>query len=165
MHDGGTGGFCSFFGFDPKERVGVVILSNAFTRSGVVSGVADIGLHLLNPLLNQKSPLANPEPPRQHIAIPINPKLLDNYTGRYQLTPNLIFEITRDSDRLYAQGFAQANGQSMVLPEFELFAEGEKNFFARVSDSLIAFETGPEGRATSLILHKAGRDMPAPRLS
>jgi len=34
-----------------------------------------------------------------------------------------------------------------------------------VADNQITFETGPEGRATSLILHKAGRDMTAPRLS
>ena len=67
------------------------------------AGVVDIGLHLLNP----KLPLANPEPPKQRTEIPIDPKLLDNYTGRYQLTPNLIFEITRDGDRLFAQGFAQ----------------------------------------------------------
>jgi hypothetical protein len=45
-----------------------------------------------------------------------------------------------------------------------LFAEGEKNFFARVTDNQIAFETGLEGRATGLILHRAGRDMPAARL-
>ncbi len=155
-HDGGTGGFCSWVGYDPKERIGVVVLSNAFTPSGVV----DIGLHLLNP----KVPLANPEPPRppkQHTEIHIDPKLLDNYTGRYQVTPNLIFEITRDGDRLFAQGFGQVNGQAMVLPKFELFAEGEKNFFARVADNQITFETGPEGRATSLILHRAGRDLPA----
>jgi len=43
-------------------------------------------------------------------------------------------------------------------------AEGEKNFFARVSDQQIAFETDPEGRAMSLILRRAGRDMPAARL-
>ena len=43
-------------------------------------------------------PLANPEPPKQHIEIHIDPKLLNNYTGRYQVTPNLIFEITRDGD-------------------------------------------------------------------
>ncbi len=34
-----------------------------------------------------------------------------------------------------------------------------------VADNQITFETGPEGRATSLIVHKAGRDMPAARLS
>jgi D-alanyl-D-alanine-carboxypeptidase/D-alanyl-D-alanine-endopeptidase len=155
-HNGGTGGFRSFAGYDPRERIGVVVLANASTPGGV----DDIGLHLLN----QKVPLANPEPPqppKQHTEIEIDPKLLDNYTGRYQVTPNLILAITRDGDRFFAQGFAQAT----ALPMFELFAEGEKNFFAKVSDQQITFETGPEGRATSLILRRAGRDMPAARLS
>jgi serine-type D-Ala-D-Ala carboxypeptidase/endopeptidase len=158
-HNGGTGGFASFIGFDPKARSGVVVLSN-----GTRSGVEDIGLHLLHP----KLPLANPEPPMQHAEIAIDPNLLDNYTGRYQVTPNLIFEITRDGDRLFAQGFAtavaQAAGQPIALPKFELFAEGEKNFFARVADHQFTFQTGPQGQATSLILRRAGRDMPAGRL-
>ena len=81
------------------------------------------------------------------------------------MTPNLIFEITRDGGRLFAQGFAQVTGQAIVLPKFEVFAEGEKNFFAKVADHEITFETVPEGRATSLILHKAGRNITAPRLS
>ena len=160
MHDGGTGGFRSFIGFDAKARIGVVVLSN-----GTRSGVEDIGLHLLNP----KLPLANPEPPKQRTRIPIDPKLLDNYTGRYQMTPNFIFEITRDGDRLFAQAFVQLPhnppGDPTAAPKFELFAEGEKNFFARVTDKQIAFETGSAGRATSLILYQAGREpMPATRL-
>jgi serine-type D-Ala-D-Ala carboxypeptidase/endopeptidase len=155
-HGGRTGGFCSTVGYDRKERIGVVVLSNASTPIGV----DDIGLHLLT-----KVPLANPEPPKQRTEVPIDPKRLDNYTGRYQVTPNLIFEITRDGDRLFAQGFAQITGEAIVLPKFELFAEGEKNFFARVADNQITFETGLDDRATSLILHRAGRDMPAPRLS
>jgi len=154
-HNGGTGGFRSFVGYDPKARIGVVVLSNA-------GGVDDIGFHLLN----SKLPLANPEPPKQHTEIPIDPKLLDNYTGRYQVNPNLIFEITRDGDRLFAQGLAQMADQSIPLPKFELFAEGEKNFFAKVANNQVTFETDPYGRATSLILSRAGRDMPsATRLS
>jgi CubicO group peptidase (beta-lactamase class C family) len=157
-HTGGTAGFRSFVGYDPKARTGIVVLANASTPSGV----EDIGGHLLNP----KLPLANPEPPRQHTEIPMDPQLLDNYTGRYQVNPNLIFEITRDGNRLFAQGFAQGNGQATGLPKFELFAEGENQFFAKVADNQISFETGPEGRATSLILNRAGRDMPpATRLS
>lgn len=157
-HSGRTRGFCSTVGFNPKERIGVVVLSNAST----LSGVEDIGLHLLNP----KLPLANPEAPKQHTEIPIDPKLLDDYTGRYQVTSNLTFEITRDGDRLFAQGFAQLRPSDLTaLPKFELFAEGEKNFFAKVADSQITFESGPDGRAKSLVLHKAGRHMPAPRLS
>jgi CubicO group peptidase (beta-lactamase class C family) len=156
-HNGATVGFRSFIGYDPKERIGGVVLSNASTPRGV----DDIGLHLLNP----KLPLADPEPPKQHREIHIDPELLDNYTGRYQVTPNLIFKITRDGGRLFAQGFAQLAGQAIVLPKFEVFAESEKKFFAKLSDNQITFETDPEGRATSLILHKAGRDMPAARLS
>jgi D-alanyl-D-alanine-carboxypeptidase/D-alanyl-D-alanine-endopeptidase len=160
-HNGATGGFRSFVGYDPQERIGVVVLSNASTATGI----DDIGFHLLNP----KAPLASPEPPKQRTEIRIDPKLLDNYTGRYQVTPNLIFEITRDGGRLFAQGFAQLPqnrpGDLTGLPKFELFAEGEKNFFARVADNQITFETGPEGRATSLILHRAGRDITSARLS
>ncbi len=155
-HDGGTGGFRSFLGCDPKARTGVVVLSNASTPCGV----ADIGLHLLNP----KLPLANPEPPpppKQHTGIDIDPKLLDNYIGHYQLTPNLILEITRDGGRLFAQAFAQG----IAAPKFELFAEGETNFFSMVGHE-IAFEIGVEGRATSLILHRPGHPgMPGARLS
>ena len=110
-------------------------------------------------------PLASPEPPKQSTGIHVDPKLFDNYTGRYQVTPNLIFEITRDGDRLLARGFAQAAGQPIALPKFELFAESEKNFFARVADHQFTFETGPEGRAASLILHRAGRDMLAPPIN
>ena len=160
-HGGRAGGFCSTVGYNPEERIGVVVLSNASTPSGV----DDIGLHLLNP----KAPLSNPDPLNQRTEIRIDPALLDNYTGRYQVTPNLIFEITCDGGRLFAQGFAHLPhnrpGDLTGLPKFELFAEGEKNFFAKVADNQITFETCPEGRATSLILHKAGRDMPAPRLS
>jgi serine-type D-Ala-D-Ala carboxypeptidase/endopeptidase len=162
MHDGGTGGFRSFVGYDPKECIGVVVLSNASARIGG----DDIGLHLLNP----KLPLANPEPPRQHTEVPIDPKLLDSYTGRYQVNPNLIIEITRDGDRLFAQSFVQfpnkQPGDPTGMPKFELFAESEKKFFAKVADNQISFETGAEGQATSLIMQRAGREpMPAPRLS
>jgi serine-type D-Ala-D-Ala carboxypeptidase/endopeptidase len=156
-HNGGTGGFRSFVGCVPQQRVGVVVLSNA----SAPSGVDDIGLHLLNPKLS----LANPEPPKEHTETHIDPDLLDNYTGRYRVTPNLILEITREGDRLFAKALVQVPGD-LTGPQFELFAEGEKNFFAKVSDKQIAFETGPEGRATGLILYQAGRaPMPAARLS
>jgi serine-type D-Ala-D-Ala carboxypeptidase/endopeptidase len=49
--NGGTYGYRSFLGFDPKIRTGVVVLSNAFRLSGAPSGVGDIddiGLHLLD---------------------------------------------------------------------------------------------------------------------
>ncbi len=72
-HGGGTGGFQSFVGYDPKARAGVVVLSNTSTPSGI----EDLGAHIWNP----KVPLANPDPPEPHIEIPVDPRLLDHYAG------------------------------------------------------------------------------------
>ena len=139
------GGFRSFVAYDPKDRIGVVVLSNASTPFGV----DDIGLHLLNP----KLPLVNAEPPKSNTEVQLDPKLLDNYTGRYQL-PDRILEITRDGGRLFVQFFGQ---QGMGGPMFEMFAEREKNFFVKTTGSQFTFETDPAGRATGLIMYRLGR--------
>jgi CubicO group peptidase (beta-lactamase class C family) len=161
-HDGGTGGFRSWTGCDPRERIGVVVLSNAATGIGVF----DIGMHLLD----HNWPLANPDPPKQRTEIHIDPALLDNYTGRYQVTSNMVLEVTRDGDRLFAQVIAQLPhnepGTPTVAPKFEVFAESERKFFAKVTNKQITFETRPDGRATSLLLNgAAGGDVRAARVS
>jgi D-alanyl-D-alanine-carboxypeptidase/D-alanyl-D-alanine-endopeptidase len=80
-HNSATGGFRSFVGYARQERIGVVVLSNASTATGI----DDIGFHLLNP----KAPLANPELPKQRTEIRIDPRLLDNYGNKSFDTPGL----------------------------------------------------------------------------
>ena len=150
-HDGGTGGYRSFIGYDPKNRVGVVVLANTATNAGVV----DIGLHLLNP----KSPLLTDaafQAPKEHKEVPVDAKLFDGYVGRYQLAPNFFFTVTREGDRL----FVQATGQA----KFQVFPEGPKDYFLKVTDAQITFETDAQGKAASLVLHQNGVNQPAKRV-
>ena len=145
-HNGGTGGYRSFVGFEPKTRVGVVVLSNTFTAVGV----DDIGMHLLDsyvPVL---------PPPIEHKEIAVDPKLFDGYVGQYLLAPNFILTITREGDKL----FAQATGQ----PKVQIFPESEREFFYKVVDAQITFETDSTGRAISLTLHQNGANLPAKRV-
>ena len=139
-HNGGTGGYRSFMGFDPKTRLGVVLLSNAETSEGV----DDIGRHLLDPSV----PLLTP--PDEHKQVTVDSKLFDGYVGRYQLAPNFIITITRDGDHL----FQQATGQ----PKFEIYAKGDRDYFLKVVDAQITFVIDSQGHATELILHQNGRD-------
>src|SRR5262249_10107001 len=44
LHNGGTGGYCTFLGYLRKARVGVVVVSNTS-----IAAVDDIGFHLLDP--------------------------------------------------------------------------------------------------------------------
>ncbi len=145
-HNGGTGGFRSFIGFERKTGMGVVVLSDAETPAGV----DDIGQHLLN----AKAPLW--QPPKEHTQIAVDPKVFDGYVGQYQLTPTFILTITREGDHL----FAQATGQ----PKLEIFPESERDFFLKVVDAQITFEAGSQGRATGLVLHQNGMNQPAKRL-
>ena len=147
-HNGGTGGYRTFMGYDPQSRAGVVVLSNMMT--GV--GVDDIGMHLLDSSL----PLAKLSPLGSHQEITLDPRIFDRYTGVYQLAPGITLTFTRDG----AHMFTQLTGQ----PKLEIFAEKEKEFFLKIVDAQISFETGDDGRATAATLHQAGRDQKARRL-
>ncbi len=145
-HNGGTFGYRSFIGYDAKTRVGIVVLSNTFTGAGM----DDIGLHLLDshvPLLPA---------PKERKEITVDPKLFDGYVGQYQLAPNFILTVTREGDQL----FAQATGQ----PKFQIYPESQRDFFYKVVDAQITFETDASGRASSLTLHQNGANMPAKRI-
>lgn len=145
-HNGGTGGYQTWMGYDPKARVAVVALSNA----QIPQGTDDIGHHLLDPSV----PLA--KPPRQHTEVKVEPKLFDAYVGTYQFAPDFTITITREGDHLFAQG----NGQS----KFELFPEGDRDYFFKGVDSQITFVVDKQGRATELILHQGGIDLRAKRV-
>ena len=147
FHNGGTGGYRSFVGFDPKNRVGVVVLSNTFTAAGV----DDIGMYLLD----SHAPLL--AAPKEHKEAAVDAKLFDGYVGRYELTPNFVLTITREGGQL----FAQATNQSKV----QIFPESAREFFLKVVDAQITFEVDKGGRATGLVLHQNGANMPAKRVA
>jgi serine-type D-Ala-D-Ala carboxypeptidase/endopeptidase len=111
-HNGGTGGYRSFVGFDPKTREGVVVLTNTFTNEGI----DDIGRRILSPRSETT----------------VDEKVLDRYAGTYELAPSFVLVVTREGNQL----FAQATGQ----PKFPLFAANEKEFFYKVVDARITFE-------------------------
>ena len=145
-HNGGTGGYRSFIGYDRKSRVGVVVLSNAETSAGV----DDIGNHLLN----TSTPLLQPSKERKEIVV--DPKLFDGYIGRFELAPNFILAVTREGNQL----FVQATGQ----PKFPVFPETARDYFLKVVDAQVTFNTDGQGRATELILHQNGMNQPAKRV-
>jgi serine-type D-Ala-D-Ala carboxypeptidase/endopeptidase len=144
-HNGGTGGYRTFLGFDPATRTGVGVLSNTSTAAGI----DDIGQHLLigTPLV---------EPPKARTEITLDPMAKQVLVGQYQLAPNFILTITFEGDQL----FAQATGQ----PRFPIFAESPTQLFLKVVNAQMTFAMGPDGHAASMVLHQNRRDIPATRI-
>jgi len=150
-HNGGTGGFRTFIGFNPAAKVGVVVMTNAANETGG----DDIGFHILaGAQLAMLSP-PGPAPGEGRKVISLSADKLDALVGSYQMGPGVVIAVTRTDDHL----FAQLTGQSA----YELFPGSPTDFFLKVIDAQVTFQLGPDGRATGLVLHQNGRDLPGKR--
>ncbi|MGE3165568.1 MAG: serine hydrolase [Planctomycetota bacterium] len=146
-HNGQTGGYHAFLGVELDTRRRVVLLCNtaALCLDEVAFQLFDIAAG------REGTPIA--------IELPatIDPAVLERYVGRYALGLGVVVTVRRDQGRL----FAQLTNQN----EFRLFPRSATEFFYRVVEASITFEVdGDTGKATRLILHQNGRDLPAPRL-
>ena len=145
-HNGGTGGYRTFTGFDPVRHAGVVVLSNSNT------GVDDIGLHLIDPRL----PLTPAPVKVTHTEIMLSPDVLQRYVGDYELAPTFHIVVTREGGAL----FGQPTGQDKV----QLFAEKEDGFFLKVVDAQLVFTKDSSGNVTGLILKQNGQESPGKKV-
>jgi CubicO group peptidase (beta-lactamase class C family) len=142
-HNGGTGGYRSFTGYDEVTGVGVVVLTNTS------NSVDEIGMHLLDPSV----PLPSIPKARKEIALPV--ATLERYVGVYDLAPTFSLTVTREGTRL----FTQATGQS----KFEIFAEAEDEFFVKVLDAQLSFTKDANGAVVGIVLHQNGQNVPGTR--
>ena len=138
-HNGGTGGYRSFIGFDPSRRIGVVVLCNNGNEN-----VDDIGFHLLD----ETFPLKLAAPTRTEVAV--DSLLLQRYVGEYELTPAFHIVVSRQAAHLFLQATSQ--------PRFAVFAESDSTFFLKAVDAQLTFR--PDG----LVLHQNGQDVPARKI-
>ncbi len=143
-HNGETGGYATFIGFDELNGNGVVVLSNTATP------VDDIGMHLLN----AQRPLMIFPKPRTEMSL--TAAVLERYVGDFALTPAFHLVITRDGATLSAQ----ATGQEKV----QLFAENENEFFLKAVDAQVSFTTDSSGAVTGLVLHQNGAHLPGRKI-
>ncbi|HEV2853147.1 MAG TPA: serine hydrolase [Thermoanaerobaculia bacterium] len=93
--------------------------------------------------------------PQERQPVKLDPAVYDAYVGEYELAPNFSITITREGDQI----FAKPTGQ----PKIEIFPESETRFFLKVVDAQLEFVRGADGKATGLVLHQGGRDMPGKR--
>ncbi len=142
-HNGQTGGYHAFLGFDRAGGTGVVILANVAQFR-----VNDLAMHLLAPQTNPSSPVIATPPPA------VLPHGNSPYVGVYQLSPALAITIFEDNGILYGQGTKQ--------PQFELTLQSGTTYKVAGVDATITFVLDGAGRVTSLVLHQNGLDVPGP---
>lgn len=141
MHNGQTGGFASFIGFNPTSHKGIVILSNTSIL------MDEVGYsYLTNSLASLK--LTTP--------VKVAEAELAKLIGRYELVPGFILSITHDGDKLFVQGTGQ--------PRLPLTANSINEFVNNAVKARIQFELDANGIATSLTMYQGGQTLPGKKL-
>jgi D-alanyl-D-alanine-carboxypeptidase/D-alanyl-D-alanine-endopeptidase len=151
MHDGFTWGYASYVAWDPKNRVGVVVLSNQLTS------VDDIGRHLLRPNVPLEHPTVT-----KHTEIALDSTVLDTYQGLYEVEGKGIFNIARGADFLTIQLPA-----SWGLPKFRLRPENLRDFFVAELPIRVTFRADNDGRVKGLVIYppRGQHALPASRIN
>jgi CubicO group peptidase (beta-lactamase class C family) len=137
-HNGGTGGFSSFAGFNNEDGIAVVVLTNG------KDNIDDIGLHLLDEqhALNEVEKTAS-----------VDSATIASYTGTYSSPVGMNFYVSSEEDQLWVQ----LTGQ----PKNKVFPESEQRFFYRVVDAEIEFSADSAGSPQKLTLYQNGQEIAA----
>src|SRR2546426_8932480 len=140
-----------------KSKLGIVIMTNSSNGEGIFKELLETLIrNTFTPIewegYTPYSQLPPRKPLKERNEVIVDSKLLDRYVGRYGDPPNLILTIKREGDHLSIQ----ENDE----PKQYLFAASESRFFSKVNDDELSFQVDNQGRATMMVLHIGGKDIP-----
>ncbi|MEA1927483.1 MAG: serine hydrolase, partial [Candidatus Auribacterota bacterium] len=144
-HDGGTYGAYTYIGFDRKRGFGLVWLSNSSLWQ-----VGPLRERLERILLGESiKPLKLRKP------VKLDPGVLESYTGKYQVKPGVVLEVTLTEGYLVL-GASGAAGGSVLYPESET-----SFFLLENEDVTVSFVRDEKGEIEKLVFHEEGEETPA----
>lgn len=144
-----------------ESNTGIIVMTNSSNGEGIFKDLLeDLLKDTFTPIeWEGYTPYYN-LPPRPLLPVrkevAIDPKSLDGYVGRYEFSADIHLSITRGEG---THLFVQENDE----PKQELIPEGRREFFSKTADDEYTFEVDANGRATKMILHTGGTDIPIKR--
>jgi len=78
----------------------------------------------------------------------VNTAIFDKYTGKYDYGNSMVFEVSRDGDKLMVQGPNQ--------PKYQLFPASETEYFAKEVTIRLTFKINADGKVNSVDLNNSG---------
>ena len=153
-HSGGLAGYRTEDIWFPSERLAVIVLCNsgAADPMQLARRVADLYLTAA-PQPAPSAPAALAKKPE----VAVDPRLLDAYTGNYQLRPGFIISFVREKDHLVTR----ATGQEAAVA----YAVSDTVFRLRDAPVEFDFDKPTDGRKTqSAVLRQNGLTLPMKRV-
>jgi CubicO group peptidase (beta-lactamase class C family) len=151
-HSGGDAGYRTNLGRFPDQKFSVIIMSNlsSFNPSGMGLKIAD--LYLKDLLQTEESEL---EPDKEIQSIEIDPKIIELYTGLYELEPGVSLTLNRGGYQLMIRIPGEGWQTFLTL--------SETRFSSQDGSVEIEFSKDSQGKVSSMIIFKDGEETIARR--
>ncbi len=140
-HGGGIFGFSTYVLRVPKERVFVAVLCNSDAPN------TDPGV-----LARRTAALVLGDPFPENVPVDVAPEVLARYAGVYEIEKGQQRTVIVEGDRIFTQRTGGTRAEAKPRSETEFFYENSITTFR--------FVTGPDGRATAMLMYANGMDEP-----
>jgi len=144
-HNGGTGGYRTWAGFDPAKKSAAVVLCNTSF------GVDDLGCHALEP----KWPVGRFKPAVARTAITLDEKALQAFVGEYELEPGVTVVIAQSGGSLRIKSPNQPEAVYQPWSPTEFFRPGGRE---------LTFHKDAAGAVTGFVLYSEGLEHEAKKV-
>jgi hypothetical protein len=143
-HGGVNEGFESLFVAYEQSGEGAVVMTNA--QGG--SAIAEEIMHSIAAEYNWPD-----EKPTEKTAVAVDPKILADYAGKYELGPNFDLTLQVVDGHLTLQAPDEET--------LQLYASSNNRFFLAVMNAELEFVRDSQGKVIKMIMHQNGQDVPA----
>ncbi|OJJ19254.1 hypothetical protein BKI52_20800 [marine bacterium AO1-C] len=148
MHLGQWTGFQSAFERDMQKHNTIILIDNSTSGSD---------FHACYGIVRAILAGRDYKMPQKYTEISLPVTILQQYVGKYAITPKMVLEITLKDKQLYAQGSNQ--------PKLPIYPTTKQKFFYKVADMQISFIKNDQGKVHQMMLHQQGRKIPAKRIT
>jgi serine-type D-Ala-D-Ala carboxypeptidase/endopeptidase len=149
-HNGGTGGYSSWLSVVPSRKAAVVVLANTATPK-----TDELGLMLTALACGIDVPAQAIAARGERKEVEVDPKVLETYTGYFEIMPDFGLTVTLEGGKLMVQG----TGQEKI----PVVAEGKAKFYSKAVDAHIFFVPNDAGGVNHLVLHQGGANLTGTR--
>ena len=147
-HGGMGGGYCSIIIRFIDRPVCVVVLGN---NEDAFKQVSKIAYDLVAITFDAQS-----EEFRGDELVAIDPRVLEEYAGDYELAPGVAIAFRCRDGKLFTQGPGQ--------PEVEIYPRSQTEFFLKVVEGSVQFVHDSTGIVSRIIIRQGGREISANKI-
>lgn len=146
FHGGRDTGYRSFIMLVPDKSLGIVVATN-FDRTPI------------DPIMDAALTISLGEtfvPHHKRQAVSVDPEILKDYVGVYEIAPQVMLNISLDQGKLFTHVGTR--------PKNQLFPESETSFFLKIADVRMIFERNDRGQVIQAVIRQGTSDMIAKKV-